>query len=609
MYQRDIAFGWYCANPCDSIHGNLYPWNWQNRDFDDSRWKKAQWAATPVNNRTSGHGDWLLEPREIEILKQKEEPITRIVKTDGIQLDEHSFSDVRKITFPANSSVTIIADMTFETIGYPVLNISGGKNSSIKISYAECLYNPDKTKGNRDDITDKHFIGYGDVIIPDGGDHRTYKPTWHRAFRYIMLTVSTKSEPLTINRFYNLYTAYPLVETGKFDCHSRMVSGIWDICRRTARICTQDMLMSDAYYETMQYLYDTRIHSMTNFSMTGDTRMWREALHQFDNSRIPEGLTRAAYPNDWLWIIPHFSIIWMDMVYDYTHATADRETALEMVPGLRLLMNWFDDRIDSTGLTGRLEWANPNCAPVHSAYNTLSYSYALQKTARVFDFLDLPHEAEICRQKSDQLNRDVYRNCWSKTKHLLSESPGREEFREIPNILGIITGAIPEPYHREIINTLFHDIKVDYVNCFLFFEAVKKAGMGNHFIEYLTPWQDMLDEGLTTCKEVNSPMARSECHPWSTAPVYYFFNILCGIEGLDFGYENVEIRPVLEEVKTIDAIFPTPRGSIQMNLTLNTGNILSGTVKIPGNMHAVFVWSGKKTELSQGMNNINLYEN
>ena len=606
MYQHDIAFGWYCANPCDSINGNYYPWNWQNSDFDDSGWKKAQWVATPVNNKTSGHGDWLLEPREIEILQQEQEPITSIVKTDGIKLDKNSFADDKKITIPANTTVTIFADMTYETIGYPVINISGGVNSSVKISYAECLFNQDKTKGNRNDIEGKQFIGYGDVITSDGGQDRTYRPTWHRAFRYIMLTIATQSEPLTINRFYNLYTAYPLVETGKFDCNDERVAGIWDICWRTARICTQDMFMSDAYYETMQYLYDTRIHAMTDFAITGDTRLWREALYQYDNSRVPDGLTHAAYPNDWLWIIPHFSLFWVDMVYDYTHVTGDVATARDMVPGLRILMNWFDDRIDSTGMTGRLEWANPNCAPIHSVYNSLSYSYSLQKIAQVFDFLDLPHDAELCRQKSDHLNKSVYQHCWSETKHLLSESPDKEDFRQVPNILGIITGAIPEQYHREIINTLYHDIKVDYVNCFQFFEAVKKAGMSDHYIEYLTPWKQMLDDGLTTCKEVNNPMARSECHPWSTAPVYYFFNILCGIESVGFGYENVEIKPVLAEIKTIDAVYPTPRGPIQMDLKVDNNNRLSGTVEIPATMHAVFEWSGKKIELHQGVNDIKL---
>jgi hypothetical protein len=60
---------------------------------------------------------------------------------------------------------------------------------------------------------------------------------------------------------------------------------------RTTSLCAQDMLMSDAYYEQMQYTGDSRVHNLSLLTLSGDDRLTRNALIQFDQSRIPEGLT------------------------------------------------------------------------------------------------------------------------------------------------------------------------------------------------------------------------------------------------------------------------------------------------------------------------------
>jgi hypothetical protein len=51
--------------------------------------------------------------------------------------------------------------------------------------------------------------------------------------------------------------------------------------------------------------------------VSGDDRLVRNAIAQFDRSRIPEGLTQSRYPSHTPQIINTFSLFWIGMVHDY----------------------------------------------------------------------------------------------------------------------------------------------------------------------------------------------------------------------------------------------------------------------------------------------------
>jgi len=59
--------------------------------------------------------------------------------------------------------------------------------------------------------------------------------------------------------------------------------------------------------------------------ISGDDRLVRNALSDFDESRIYEGLTRSRYPSANPQLIPTFSLFWIDMVNDYWMLRDDPE--------------------------------------------------------------------------------------------------------------------------------------------------------------------------------------------------------------------------------------------------------------------------------------------
>ena len=67
--------------------------------------------------------------------------------------------------------------------------------------------------------------------------------------------------------------------------------------------------MDTPYCEQLQYVGDTRIQALISYAVAGDDRLARQALRAFDDSRIPEGITRSRYPSSLPQSIPTFSLL------------------------------------------------------------------------------------------------------------------------------------------------------------------------------------------------------------------------------------------------------------------------------------------------------------
>ncbi len=72
--------------------------------------------------------------------------LNKIRRTDGISADNAFLTGKSPMIIPANSNVSILIDQEYLTTAFPVVDISSGKGSKIKVSYAEALFD---SKGNK----------------------------------------------------------------------------------------------------------------------------------------------------------------------------------------------------------------------------------------------------------------------------------------------------------------------------------------------------------------------------------------------------------------------------------------------------------------------------
>lgn len=612
---KELVKGYYVAGPTDLIEGAHYPWGWEVPDYDDSKWLTTV-VVTKGVGRGYMHGvPWMLVPRNIPQMEQRTENISLIRRCEGIQADPQFTSGKHPLVVPPNTICTILLDQEYLTTTFPRISLSGGKEAKLKISYAEALYHKDLWKGNRNEIEDKKMIGYYDLILPEGGSNRVYQTLNTRTYRYLQLDISTGKEALTINHLSGIYTAYPFKRNASFSAEDPFLDEVQKIGWRTARLCAMETYMDCPYYEQLQYLGDTRIQALISLYVSGDDRLMRNTLQQADNSRLPEGLTLSRAPSAIPQIIPPFSLYWVDMVHDYHMHRSDNEFVQTFLPGIQAVLGWFERKMRTDGLLGGLEWLNftdwtdgfkvgspPGVDQGGSALISLNFAYALDKAAELFEYFGERIIAQRYATLSRHIKKSVFELCFNQKQGLLADTPAQEEYSQHSNIFAILTDCIPPELQKKAMRQVLNDsslVQSTIYYRFYLFEAMLHTGFGDAYLDMLSPWQEMIDKGLTTWEEGDYE-ERSDCHAWGSSPNYHLLSIVSGIRPAAPGFSKVRIEPHLGKLEKVTASMPHPGGIILIEYHHKPGKKLEAAIELPEGLEGEISWGGKRLPLKAG---------
>lgn len=609
--------------PGDEIDAAKYPWGWEQTSFaDTSAWLKPRGIANPVPAGYGSDNLWTLQPRNIPLMFETKQRIASVKRASGIEVGNDLLSGHNPLTIPKDTTVTILLDQSFNTVAYPELITSQGKGSSVKITYAEALFDKEGVKGNRNLINGKEIKGNFDVFHPDGGKNRLFRPLWVRTYRYIQLNITTGTEPLVIEDFYGEATGYPFEVKASFTSNDESLQQIWDIGWRTAQLCAGETYFDCPYYEQLQYEGDTRIQSLISLYVTGDDRLMRKAILDFYHSRVPEGLTQGRYPSSRLQVIPPFSLYWISMIYDYWMHRKDTRFVSDFLIPVTGVLDWYEKKIDpKMKMLGPMKWWNfvdwnnsfPGGTPDgandgNSSVLTLQYAVTLRQAADIFAFFGKNNEALHYRQLADELTAGTYRQCFDLAKGLMANTPLKKTFSQHAGIMGVLAGSIPEASQKAAMKKVLYDTSLSQATFYYRFylnRALKKAGMADMYYSQLKPWRGMIENGLTTFAENPDP-TRSDCHAWSSSPNYDFFATICGILPSKPGFSELRIEPALGELKEVSGTMPHPDGMITVSLQRKGESGIKATIQLPAKLKGEFVWKGKVVKLTGGEQKINL---
>jgi len=616
---------YYAAGAGEKFNCENHPWKWMEADFNDADWKKAK--ESEDGNPVNGVGQWgapslhLLQQREIPFMEEKMQRFSKIRRSGLSDLNEAFLTGEKSLTIPARSKIKILFDQNTLTNAYPVLTFSKGKNGVIKITYAESLFNEKLEKGNRNNVENKKIIGTQDLIYCDGGENRTFQTLWWRTFRYLELEIETDDDPIILNDFHSIFTAYPFIEKAVFKCDNPLLANIWAAGWTTQRLCAGETFFDCPYYEQLQYIGDTRIQALVSSFVSGDTRLTRKAIESLHDSRLPFGISQSRYPCNQIQIIPTFSLAWITMVYDYWMINDNKPFVRSMIPGIMETLNWYEARIDSSGMLGPVAWWNfvdwvdskdwdsGNPPAIHngnSSIVSLQYVYTIEKATALLNAFEMKEEALRLTKLAESIKTAVYKKCFDATRGLIADSPEKRTYSQHANIWAITTNTIPEGNKAKVMNAVLNDKYI--AQCSLYFrfyliEALEKAGLADQFISMLTPWKQMLDNGLTTFAEQSDP-TRSDCHAWSASPVYYFLSLVCGIKPNEPGFKSVRIEPHFGSLQNIEGSMPHPLGTIKIALKKDKQDHLTGEIILPERLTGIFTWNGESRSLNGGINQI-----
>jgi hypothetical protein len=617
----------------EEIEASKYPYNWEKTEFDDESWGKAQHLEPGYPTGTGSGAGWYLVPRTIPQMEEIYQPIKEIRRFTNLkdeQVNDKWLKGTGTFTIPANTKTTILLDQTFETVAYPEMTVSGGKGSYIQFTYAEALIDDKRQKGNRNEISGRKIIGNQDIFRPNGLDKITFKPLWFRTFRYIELEIETKAEPLTIISFYGLKTGYPFVEKASFSSKDdKFMSDIWKVGWQTARLCGGENYYDCPYYEQLQYTGDTRIQSLISLYVSGDDRLMRKALMDFDNSVLSEGLSQSRYPSNTPQIIPTFSLFWVSMTYDYWMHRKDDKFVQSLLPNVEKVLAWYERKMDAQkNMLGPInwwpfvDWAKPwqwdtksdiggvpaGATNGNSSIISFQYAYTLRQAAAIFETYGQKDKAIYYKTLAGLISKSTYQLCYDTEKGEIADTPEKKIFSQHANIFALLSNSIPKINEKVVMEKVLNDnslIQATFYFKFYLTQALKKVGMCERYQGTLQPWRDMIDIGLTTFAEKEEP-TRSDCHAWSASPNYDFLATICGIMPDAPGFEEVLVQPALGILDDVEGKMPHPNGEIKVSIRRKGKSGIEGEVTLPENINGRFVWNGKTVPLKGGKQLVSL---
>ncbi|KAH6652136.1 bacterial alpha-L-rhamnosidase-domain-containing protein [Truncatella angustata] len=565
------------------VDGQRLDLDWNSLEHDDSAWSNAV-LGTPQRKMSPMLDSRRLHPREIPVLPEIPSRFDGVVNLEGpiskeawIKLLTEDFA----LEVPANSTVWVEIESSALTTGFldlvSTINSKDSDAPDIEILCSECYESPmqqstSRRKSDRTDFQNGALYGTTDkYTLHDGKNH--YSPFWFRTFRYIRLTITTKSSAFALNAFTYRSTHYPLEIRTKLETSSPFISKLWNVSINTLRNCMHETYEDCPFYEQNQFAMDTRSQILFTYLLSRDDRLARKAMQEFHASRREDGLIETHFPCPGRGMnIPTFSLFWILMVHDHMVHFGDERLVRSYAGAIDGILNYFDLLINELGLVGQfdpdcwafVDWVDGWFTPGRgftglavpkayyqkgaATYHTLVYAYALLKASELQTFLGRRDTAKEYMSRHESLLRAVKQHCFDSSSNFFLDGPGAiDERSQHVQVLAVLAGCIrgaeaKDLMRRTVLEREEHKLaKASLAMGFYVFRAVSEAGIYEDCWDTLIqPWRKMIDDNLTTWAESES-MMRSDCHGWSAVPLWEIGTEILGVKQ--------ESKPYLAKVK------------------------------------------------------------
>lgn len=367
-----------------------------------------------------------------------------------------------------------------------------------------------------------------------------------------------------------------------------------------------------------RYCEDARSAMLFHYVLSGDDRLARQAIVAFAASIQPDGLICGRYPAHGTQIITGFALFWVLQVCDHMLHFSDKVFAERFLNTIDSVFTYFEGKVcPTTGLVSGLPPNYWSFVDWHEAWTedqtfldpgvpragrktatwsffSMLYVYTLRQACKLLRQLDKPALFHEYTARADRTTKAVIKHCFDGryfTDSIASLEDEDEDRADAPHysqhsqLWAILCGAVaPEELPtlgRRLMSDAFafsNDARGIFAACsypmlHYAFRALSSVGLYDDLFEYMwDPWRRMIANNLTTWQE-DEVNARSDCHEWSSLPIWEFATEVAGLTPLRPGWTKVLFAPRVALAPELDA-------------AVNMGNRGLATV----------VWSKSKTD-------------
>jgi hypothetical protein len=528
---------------------------------------------------------------------------------------------------PAGSAATLVWDLRDYFSGWPELVVSGGRGAEIRQIWGESFYETprvrEKRKGHRDVVAGKYLPeGLGDRFRPDGTARSTLAPYWWRCGRYCVVTVTTGAEDLTLHELALVESGHVFDWRGSFSCdQDERLRPILRICRRTLEVSSWDTYQDSPYYEQLMYIGDTRLEMLMTYVVNGNDVLPRRGLELLESSRqVWEGLPASRFPSRGRQLITSFCLKYVLMVHDFGWWRDDAALVRRLLPGVRTTLDRFREWVNAEGLLEAVhgwpyvDWVAgwPRGIPPAAlggicGLHNLIHVLALRAAAELEEAYGEPELAALQKRRADRAAAATRKLFWNEERGCLADDPQHLHWSWHAQIYGVLAGVLTaeegaRAFARARADKAF--AVPSYVGRFYLFEALRRIGRGGEILGELDAWQGMLDLGAVTVWEQLEP-TRSDCHAWSSHPLFHLPCSVLGVRPAAPGFASVEIAPQPGGLRRIAAKVTHPRGVVEAELEFDERGC-SGVVRLPEGVDGVFRLGARELALRGGEQQVSL---
>lgn len=553
-----------------------------------------------------------------------------VVSADALREDERAireaFEGGTPVRIGPDRRLWILIDLQDYYCGYPEIETEGGAGSTLRVLWAEGLYeSPDAAigdvpprKGNRDEIEGKYFFGRGDTFcIGERPRRSAFTSFWWSCGRYVALFVETASEALTLRSAGLRESRFPLEKKAEIHLSNEAFEQAQGIMWRSLQMCSHETYMDCPYYEQLNYTGDTRVQALTTYAMTGDDRLAKKCIELFSNSMLPNGLTQSRYPASDPQIIPQFSLYWVCMLYDYALWRGDAAFVKRFLPKIRCVLDTFLAHVAEDGLLRcpdgwdwvdwcaewETQWGrtHPRGPEGASAVNHLQLVYTLGLATKLERWVGKGAFAEHYACERDNLWQSALETFWDEARGLFAATSAHNVFDEHTQCFAVLSGLLDREREASLRQSLVDGAdlsRATYYFQFYLFSAYAALNLPSQIVRRLEGWRQMVDLGLKTTLESPDP-SRSDCHAWSSHPLYHAIVSLCGIQPTGFGFEEVRIVPALDALASASVRVPHLAGFVSLRWNWQKDGIAI-EVDLPRGLNGEIVIFGETRSLAGG---------
>ena len=416
---------------------------------------------------------------------------------------------------------------------------------------------------------------------------QTYRSLIRRGFRYLSLTMRNAARPAKIYKVLTNMSTYPVAETGRFECSDWELNKIWDISRRTTRLCMEDTFVDCPSYEQTFWIGDTRNESLVNYYTFGAYDLVARCLNLVVKSMERSPFPESHVPSGWQNVMPAWSFLWIMACIEYYTFSKDEKFIKGVYPSLVKALDGFCNNLNNTGLLelqagNMLDWADMD-TPDFGVVTHLNAELAkcLKVVSEISDSLGHKEQAEKYIEISDKVKNALNTYLWDDVRRgyvdcIHSNGTKSDVISMQTNTMVYLSGCCTEKSRNFIEEYLICPPEGFVKNAspfmsFFHFEALTKTGKICEIINSIKrDWGNMISHGATTCWETfpgfeKDRLTRSHCHAWSAAPAYFLGAYVLGVRPLEPGFKKVLIDPMLCGLKWARGSIPTIFGRIDIS--------------------------------------------